>query len=735
MLSRTTSLPPDIILDASCSPTSNVEMIRLCLDMGSDIHTVSPPEETALHVALAASQVSEVICLENLQVLIDAGCNPSRHSLYDETPLPPAVRNGFVSIVKYLLALHVPLPSFILLTASETVKASMIRLLIDNGAYVRTIAPNGDTPLHRVLLNRQSPSEEYLDCVQVLINSGCNPCLPNALGKTPFVIAAENGHLQVVQYLYNTLNSPLPPDILLSVAGSTSLRLTPVIRFLIDKGASMHAAHASGNTLLHLAMARSWDRECLSRIRLLVNAGCDPRVHNLAGETPFHFAARQGHISVMEYLLSLGIPIPSNLMHAQLDRGYSFGVPPRHSAIRFLLEKGVDVYTVAKNGDTLLHLAASIYPEEHALELARHLVHAGCIPCVLNSSQETPMHIAARKGSISIIKFLLSLDASLPPDILLAASIGYSSKTELIRYLVEEGANVSVATTDGDSPLHLLITRGDEDDRLECVKILVDAGCDPGAQNLAGETPLHAAARHGFDNILEYFLSRGVPLPDNILPLASGTLTTIRFLVGRGLDLRSVAVDDVTKLMHRALNSPRNSDKDCVECAKTLINTGWNPSLKNAAGETAIHASVRNAKIGAIKFFLSQNVPLPSDVFLAALSPLSDVPPGGINDYTRRALALTYFLIREGAHVNVAGSDGNTPLHLVMMRNTPLNEDHTHLERLLWTLTEVLLDAGADPSVRNMDGRTLYDLAEAKGQFFNENFLRVVGNVHVCAPR
>jgi len=610
MLSRTTSLPPDIILHASCSPTSNVEMIRLCLDMGSDVHTVSSTENTALHVALAASRASEVDCLENLQVLVDAGCNPSKYNLYDETPLHPAVRSGFVSIVRYLLALHVPLPSPVLLPASESLKASMIRLLIDNGANVHTIAPNGDTPLHRVLHNRWSRSKEHLDCVRVLINSGSNPCLPNALGKTPFVVAAENGHLQVVQYLYNTLNSPLPPNILISVVGSTSSKLTPVIKFLIDKGASIRVTHPSGDTLLHLAIARSWDRECLSRIRLLVNAGCDPHACNLAGETPFHFAARQGHISVMEYLLSLGIPIPSNLMQTQLDRRYSLGVPPRYYlAVRFLLEKGGDIYTVTKDGDTLLHLAASIYPEEHALGLTRHLVHAGCIPCVLNSLQETPMHIAARKGSISIIRFLLSLNTSLPPDILLAASTGYSRRTELIRYLVEEAANVSVATMDGDTPLHLLITRGDEDDRLECVKILVDAGCDPGAQNLAGETPLHAAVRHGFDNILEYFLSRGVSLPDKILPIASRT--SILFFVGKGLDLRSVAADDLTKLMHRALNSPRNSDEDCVEYARTLISTGWDPSLKNAAGETAIHASVRNAKIDVIKFFLSQNARSP----------------------------------------------------------------------------------------------------------------------------
>ncbi|KAI9458501.1 ankyrin repeat-containing domain protein [Boletus coccyginus] len=709
MLSRTTSLPPDIILDASRSSTSNVEMIRLCLDVGSDVHTVSPTEDTVLHVALTASKDKN--CLEDLQVLIEAGCNPSRCNLAGETPLHLASRNGSIAIVKYLLALHVPLPPRILLAASESHKPSMIRLLIDSGADVHAIAPNGDTPLHRAL-SSWYPS---LDCVKVLISPGCNPYLPNALGKTPFDIAAEIGDLSVIQYLYSTLNQRFRHDILLSVVGTTSSS-TPVIRFLLDKGASIHVTNSSGDTLLHLVTAHFSDTECLRRTKLLVHAGCDPHACNLAGEMPFHFAAREGHILVMEYLLSLGISLPSNIMHTQLEGGRLSGLLP---VTRFLLEKGGDIHTVTKNGDTLLHLAASAHPEEDALELAKHLVRAGCIQCVVNSLQETPLRIAARNGFISFIKYLLSLpNTALPLDILLAASTGYSGRTELIRYLVEEGANVSVATTDGDTPLHLVIRFGGNEDRLECVKILVDAGCNPGAQNLAGETPLHAAARRGFNHILEYFTSCGIRLPDDIL-LASGTLTTIRFLVSKGLDLGSVAADDVTKLMHY------NLEDGCAECARVFTSVGWDPALRNAASETAIHVAVRKVDIYAVKFFLSQNVPLPSDILLATLSPLSKHLSGVV--HTEHTPHLTRFLIREGASVNVAASNGNTPLHLVMMRYT----------FRLWELIEILLNAGSDPSARNVDGQTPYDLAEAKGHFFKENFLRLVRNsrAHVRVPK
>ena len=108
MLSRSTPFPPDIILDASGGQTPNAEMIRFCLNMGSDVHTVSSTEDTPLHFAVTSFRHhSEADCSESVQVLIDAGCSPSTCNLAGETPLHLAVRNGFISIAEYLLALHV----------------------------------------------------------------------------------------------------------------------------------------------------------------------------------------------------------------------------------------------------------------------------------------------------------------------------------------------------------------------------------------------------------------------------------------------------------------------------------------------------------------------------------------------------------------------------------------------------------------------------------------------------
>ena len=719
MLSLGIQLPADILLNAS-----NAEMIRLCLSTGCDIHAVSSNEDTALHVSIAwmalHPEPSEEDRFESVRVLVDAGCNPSTFNLAGETPLHVAVTRGYSSIAEYLLALHVPLPPDILLCSPESRKASTTRLLTTKGADVHATAANGDTPLHRVLYRRDAcaDSQEQLDCIKMLIDAGCNPRLLNAYGKTAFDSVAENGYISVVRYLYDTLHSTFSSDILLSVAGSESWDVNPVLKFLIDTGASVHVTHPNGDTLLHLAiMALQEDTDSFDRVKLLVNAGCDPRARNLAGKTPFHVAAKRGHVLVMEYLRSLGIPLPSDVMVTQFEGDPDYDEQRRNS-VCFLLDNGGDVHSIAQNGDTLLHLAAKLCSEEEALELAKYLVNAGCMPSTLNSEQETPLHIAAKHGYTSVIQYFLSLNTALPPDILLAASTGYSRRAPSIRCLVDQGASVSATTTKGDTSLHLLMTKGDEHDRLQCVKILVYAGCDPSARNSAGETPSHAAARNGFSKILEYFLSQGVPLPPDIL-LASETVATLRFCLGKGRDLRSVAASDVTELMHRVLGS--HPEHDSVEFAKMLISTsdGWDPAMKNAAGETAIHVAARHLNMQAITFFLSQNVPLPSDVLLALASNFEDS-----KNYI--VIRVARFLIREGARVNVAASNGDTPLHLALQRS--FAADNTSFERQSWCLVEVLLNGGSDPSARNADGETPCSVAEAKGHFFNQNFLRLVRN-------
>jgi ankyrin repeat protein len=653
MLASNIPIPPDIILDASRGRGSDSSMIRLFLDRGCDVDVVSPTGDTALHCVIwgSESRNPEDDCLQSVQVLVDAGCNPSACNLVGDTPLHLAASLGYVSVIKYLLSQHAPLPPDILLLKPlpphQISLHSTIRFLIREGADVHILSANGNTPLHLLLANFAMLSDECLECVKILIDAGCNPCLPNALGETPFDVAAKNGHLPVVEYLFS-LDSPLSPSILLSASGCGFWSATPIIKFLINKGANTHVTCPNGDTVLHLSTRANWEVGSLQRIKIFVNAGCDARACNIAGNTPFHIAARQRHISVMEYLISIGTSVPPDIMLAAFEQDDQFNPRSCCLVIRFLLERGGDIQVATESGDSLLHLATTLDLEHDSLEVVKELVRAGCSPRVLNSAHETPLHTAAEYGRISVIKYFLSLDIPLPPDILLAAPRGYTHKENLIRFLIENGANPHAVTTNGNTPLHLILTDGDEADRLESVKLLIDAGCDTRARNAAGETVLHVAATHGFVAVLKYLLSQDLTLPDDLF-LAS--IRTIHFLIDKGIDLRSVATNygDAGEVILSSYD-----DEGCLECVRILIRLGWDFSSRDSAGDTAIHIVARLEFISTLRYLLSQNVPLPADVLLATV-------PSDELLCTPNTVPLIHFLIHEGANVNVTASNGDTP--------------------------------------------------------------------------
>ena len=703
MLLRGIPLPSDIILDASSS-----EMICLLLNLGSSTHVVSSHGDTPLHLAMRASGDE---CLETVQILIDAGCDPSACNLAGETPLHVAVHLGDCSMVDHLLSLGVPLPPDILL---ETPRLWMVRFLLDVGADVHATTASGNTVLHGALEHPCFQEDPCLELTKVLINAGCDPCSPNALGEAPINVAAKRGHLQVVQHLIS-LNISLPSDILLSVVSAYSP--ASMIKFLLDKGADIHVTSPNGDNLLFVSITECHtvlgkEEECLEKLKILISAGCDPYICNTAGESLFCVAARQRYITILEFLLSRGVPTPSGLTIAQFGQGCSLRGSSK--TIRFLLDKGGDIHTVTEIGDTLLHLAvpAGSEVDSDALDLVKRLVRSGCSPYAVNSKQETPLHIAAQSGCLSLISYFLSLGQSLPSDILLTALTGcHCDKAKVIRYLIRQGADVSATAKDGTTPLHLLATLGYEHDCLESTKILIDAGCNPRSPDTYGRTPMCIAAKHGYISVVEFLLSQGIPPPQNILFVSTARI--LRFFLNKGIDIQSTTVSMWP--LHCALD-PCGTEEDRLERARILVGAGCDPS-QDLFGETPIHIAVGNNDMSVIKYLLSQNAPLPSDILLAAVPTVEDI-------FSKDRVPLYSLLLREGADANVSKEDGDTPLHLLVRL------DFIEYGRYYRNMksVEVLLNGGANPFIENAHGKSAFDLAAENGQFYKDNFLRLVRN-------
>ena len=132
----------------------------------------------------------------------------------------------------------------------------------------------------------------------------------------------------------------------------------------------------------------------------------------------------------------------------------------------------------------------------------------------------TPLHVAARHNQPAIAALLLANGAdvnarnidenSVPRNTnggetpLTLALLPYQHK-EILELLLTHGAEVNVMLSNGDTPLHLAVTRDIPDE----VELLLANGADPNARGFNWQTPVHLAVFQGRTRILEILLDYG----------------------------------------------------------------------------------------------------------------------------------------------------------------------------------------------------------------------------------
>jgi Ankyrin repeats (3 copies) len=127
-----------------------------------------------------------------------------------------------------------------------------------------------------------------------------------------------------------------------------------------------------------------------------------------------------------------------------------------------------------------------------------------------------------------------------------------SDCSELVTILINKGADPSLRSKHGHSPLHYFAQEGD----VPSVELLLKANAPINALNSSGHTPLHNAAQFGHPVVVELLINQGAdvnarmpykaPLCDGKTPLQSAIYTTgslddrlktINLLISAGADL------------------------------------------------------------------------------------------------------------------------------------------------------------------------------------------------------
>ena len=215
--------------------------------------------------------------------------------------------------------------------------------------------------------------------------------------------------------------------------------------------------------------------------------------------------------------------------------------------VRFLLEKGADPNIPNKNGLT---------PLEHACSRERN-VAMELVPLLLARGAElNPTNTG--ESALTPLSWAISTD-----------------NTDLVKLLLDRGADAKTKSYVGRTCLHSAADRGDK----EICELLIAHGADVNAKITGGTTPLHNAAWGGHDEVAKLLISKGAEVDAK---LDSG----------------------VTPLFHAAGPGADHKGKACVE---TLIAKGANINVTDDQGITLLHTAAFYGNKDVVELLLARD--------------------------------------------------------------------------------------------------------------------------------
>jgi ankyrin repeat protein len=505
------------LLAAGVDPNASVPRARKA-SAGEAIKT------TALYVAAGYGR------LEVVRLLLDGGADPSLARSDGITPLMATAEDGHLEV---------------------------LRLLLGRGAAVDAMDPrSGCTAFHYACDRNQA------ECAEELVQAGCDVGLKNIVGQTGRERAEEEGHAAVVTRLRAVVaeqlrravqaarpalapepvavsgdGGPAAPLVMAATEGDLGAAVARLLAAGADPNASVPGRMPSGEVVQSTALCEAVVHGHLEAVRLLLDGGADPSSAGSDGTTPLMAAAGGGQLEVLQLLLGRGAAVDAVEPGSGCTAFHSACYHNQPDCVEALARVGCDVGIKDNDGFTGREMAegrchAAVVERLRAV-VAEQLRVAPEPAAVSGDGGLTAQLVTAvGEGNGAVVARLLAAgadpNASVPrrmpsgkvfqdTALCIAAGLGLG-RLEVARLLLDAGADPSLASSDGGTPLMaavgcgdlevlwLLIGRGATVDaanhyhgftafhgacysnHAECVEALVRAGCDVGLKDKSGMT-------------------------------------------------------------------------------------------------------------------------------------------------------------------------------------------------------------------------------------------------------
>ncbi|KAM5169022.1 ankyrin repeat and death domain-containing protein 1B [Callospermophilus lateralis] len=320
----------------NAAKSNNLDLMEKLFEKKVNINAVNNMNRTALHFAVGGNHLSAVDFLLNHKARVDI-----------------ADKHG-------LTVIHL---------AAWTGSFEIMLMLVRAGADQRAKNQDGMNALHFAAQSNNVHIVEYL--IQDLHLKDLNQ--PDKRGRKPFLLAAERGHVEMIEkFIFLNLHT-------------------------LEKD-------KEGNTALHLAAMHGHS----PAVQVLLTQWQEVNETNENGETPFFLAVEGGHEECSKVLLAAGsdINIPNKLNVSVLQTATRNG---HTSLVNFLLSENIDLHQRMEPKESPLHLAVI----NNHVTVVNSLLSAQHDIDILNQRQQTPLHVAADLGNVELVETLLKAGCDL----------------------------------------------------------------------------------------------------------------------------------------------------------------------------------------------------------------------------------------------------------------------------------------------------------------------------------
>ena len=429
------------------------------------------------------------------------------------------------------------------------------------------------------------------------------------------------------------------------------------------------------------------------------------------------------------------------------------------AGVRAAIDAGADVNQEDKYGYTPLIDAAraGFSPEKNkaSFEIAKILIAAGAdVHVRFAPYSQSLLHYVSRDGMHEFVEMFLEagIDANVKDELdrtpahWATGSHGKNKDPAVLKALIKRGADVNAREREGYTPLHEATRKNASADMLKTLigegadvhakekryentplffvagnvaraQVLLDAGADIEARNKSGETPLFRAL--GCAEATRLFLERGANV--NVVDRKGQTPLHHRanpdsmeaLIATKGSDVHAKDERGFTPL-HSVVNQPLCEVPAHVQ---VLLEAGADVNARDRGGNTPLMEAVVSDKPITAKVLIEGGASLNEyfgDNFSLVHKAVLD-----------SSIEVLKVLVEGGAEVETKDRFGDTPLHTAAIVARPETLE----------VVQLLLDRGANPMMKNENGKTAWDYAQKNPSLAVTDVLcRLKGESAASAP-